>query len=50
MAYYGLAKISFFDFDKNNAIINIDIAIELENDNDKFKAFRNRIDEELKYE
>lgn len=41
--FYYLAKIAFFDFDKKNAIINIDFAIELDEENDKFKALRNRI-------
>ncbi len=43
--YYYLAQILFFDFDKKNAIINISRALELDSDNDKYKAMRNRIDD-----
>ncbi|MCR4881378.1 MAG: tetratricopeptide repeat protein [bacterium] len=43
--YYYLAKISFLDFDKKNAMINISHAIELDDDNDKFKALKNMINE-----
>lgn len=43
--YYYLAKILFFDFDKKNAMINISHALELDNDNDKYKALKNKIDD-----
>ena len=46
-AYYGLAKLFFFDFDKKNAIINIDIAIKINCENDKYKVLKNRIKDEL---
>lgn len=43
--YYYLAKISFFDFDKKNAIMNIVHAMELDEENDRFIALKNMIDE-----
>ncbi len=49
-AYYGLAKLFFFDFDKKNAIINIEAAIDIDYNNDKYKALKNKIREELRNE